>query len=80
MLSNGAPHARNGSVSNGASGELPPFRHMSTGSLNIPNGLGVAGQNGAGQPLGPGARFEGPRSPPGKQSRFRLFFSSVGSR
>ncbi|RFU33467.1 hypothetical protein B7463_g2881, partial [Scytalidium lignicola] len=46
------------------------YRHMSTGSLTIPNGLGP--QNGAvnnGQPQMMGApRFEGPRSPPAKQN------------
>ncbi len=74
MLSNGAPpHLRNGSAaSNGMSRDVP-FRHMSTGSLNIPNGPGP--QNGAsnGQPqvmgsIVPGQRLESPRSPPGKQS------------
>lgn len=73
MLSNGAaPHARNGSVSGGPPAEIPPYRHMSSGSLNIPNGLGQSNGNGQSQataPMAPGARFEGPRSPPGKQSR-----------
>lgn len=76
MLSNGAPpHMRNGSASNGGPRD-PSFRHMSTGSLNIPNGLGP--QNGAsnGQPqimgpMAPGQRLDGPRSPPGKQSTSR---------
>jgi hypothetical protein len=57
----------------GAPTTMPPppeFRHMSTGSLNIPPG----GPNGAvnGQvhaAAGPRARFDGPRSPPGKQSQ-----------
>lgn len=56
-MNNGAPlHLRNGSTaSNGrVSGD---HRHMSTGSLNMPNGP----QNGT-------PRFDGPRSPPGKQS------------
>lgn len=76
MLSNGAaaPHARNGSVSGGPPAEIPPYRHMSSGSLNIPNGLGQqpngSGQSQAAGAMAPGARFEGPRSPPGKQSRF----------
>jgi hypothetical protein len=74
MLSNGAPpQLRNGSAaSNGMSRDVP-FKHMSTGSLNIPNGLGP--QNGAnnGQPqimgpIVPGQRLDGPRSPPSKQS------------
>lgn len=75
MLSNGAaaPHVRNGSVSGGPPAEIPPYRHMSSGSLNIPTGLGQQ-PNGNGQPqaagaMAPGGRFEGPRSPPGKQSR-----------
>lgn len=85
MLSNGAPpHLRNGSAaSNGMSRDVP-YRHMSTGSLNIPNGLGP--QNGAsnGQPQGmgpivPGQRLDGPRSPPGKQSESCHTFQVQGS-
>lgn len=58
MNGNGAPpHLRNGSSASNGGRMSGDQRHMSTGSLNMPNGP----QNGA-------ARFEGPRSPPGKQS------------
>jgi len=77
MLSNGAPpHLRNGSATSDGMSRDVPFRHMSTGSLNIPNGLGT--QNGAsnGQPqimgpIVPVQRLDSPRSPPGKQSESR---------
>lgn len=52
------------------------YRHMSTGSLNIPpptapNANGNGNGNGAGQPPAGGmGRFEGPRSPPGRQSQY----------
>ncbi|ELR03843.1 hypothetical protein VC83_04701 [Pseudogymnoascus destructans] len=77
MLSNSngaaaALYARNGSVSGGGPpAEIPLYRHMSSGSLNIPNGLGQPNGNGQSQAAGamaPGGRFEGPRSPPGKQN------------
>ncbi|KFY61652.1 hypothetical protein V497_02804 [Pseudogymnoascus sp. VKM F-4516 (FW-969)] len=74
MLSNGAaPHGRNDSVSGGGPpAEIPPYRHMSSGSLNIPNGLAQqpngSGQSQAAGTMAPGGRFEGPRSPPGKQN------------
>jgi hypothetical protein len=46
------------------------YRHMSTGSLNIPPPTALNG-NGAGQPPAAGmGRFEGPRSPPGRQSQY----------
>ena len=51
------------------------YRHMSTGSLNIPPPTALNG-NGAGQPPAGGmGRFEGPRSPPGRQSQYsRVLF------
>lgn len=64
MLGNGSSeHIRNGSAaSNRMSQEIPFPRHMSSGSLNIPSGLGVQAGPANGQP------FAGPRSPPNKQS------------
>jgi hypothetical protein len=55
----------------GASNRMPghqEYRHMSTGSLNIPPG-GLNGSiNGPPPHMGATTRFDGPRSPPGKQS------------
>lgn len=48
------------------------YRHMSTGSLNIPPPTAVNGNGGGPQQNGAGGmgRFEGPRSPPGRQSKW----------
>jgi hypothetical protein len=51
---------------------MSEYRHMSTGSLNIPGGVNG---NGGGQAAGP--RFDGPRSPPGRQSKFMVTYGSV---
>ena len=62
---------------------MSEYRHMSTGSLNIPSG--VNGNSGGATPIG-GQRFEGPRSPPGRQSKFIgtsgkvLYFCADGDR
>jgi hypothetical protein len=44
------------------------YRHMSTGSLNIPPASALNGSGGPTTPSGGMGRFEGPRSPPGRQS------------
>jgi hypothetical protein len=44
------------------------YRHMSTGSLNIPPPSALNGSGGPTTPVGGMGRFEGPRSPPGRQS------------
>ena len=51
------------------------YRHMSSGSLSIPTGLGPQNGTSNGQPqnmtaMAAGPRFDGPRSPPGKQSEY----------
>lgn len=75
MLSNAAPsHARNGSSSSNRLPQEASFRHMSSGSLNIPSGVGTQSAAGNGQPqnMAPtagGPPFAGPRSPPNKQSK-----------
>jgi len=47
------------------------FRHMSSGSLNIPAGGITAAQP---QNGGMGGRFDQARSPPGKQSQFTFLW------
>lgn len=42
---------------------------MSSGSLNIPPPSAVNGTAGPAPPVGGMGRFEGPRSPPGRQSK-----------
>ena len=44
------------------------YRHMSSGSLNIPPPSASNGNGGEATPNGAIGRFEGPRSPPGRQS------------
>ncbi|KAH8779331.1 hypothetical protein BGZ57DRAFT_941511 [Hyaloscypha finlandica] len=44
------------------------YRHMSTGSLNIPPPSALNGSGGPTTPVSGMGRFEGPRSPPGRQS------------
>ncbi|KAK0113876.1 hypothetical protein ONS95_014121 [Cadophora gregata] len=44
------------------------YRHMSTGSLNIPPPNALNGAGGPPPPVGGMGRFEGPRSPPGRQN------------
>ncbi|TVY60753.1 Zinc finger protein [Lachnellula suecica] len=44
------------------------YRHMSTGSLNIPPPTAPNGNGGAQPPAAGMQRFEGPRSPPGRQN------------
>jgi hypothetical protein len=59
----------------GASNRMPghqEFRHMSTGSLNIPPGGLNGSTNGPPPHMGAMSRFDGPRSPPGKQSQFEM--------
>ncbi len=56
MLSQGAP--RMGTE----------YRHMSTGSLNIPPPTALNGAGPPPPPVGGIGRFDGPRSPPGRQS------------
>jgi hypothetical protein len=46
------------------------YRHMSTGSLNIPPPSALNGSGGPTTPVTGMGRFEGPRSPPGRQSEF----------
>jgi hypothetical protein len=75
MMSNGAPpHMRNGSSSGNGVLREGSFRHMSTGSLNIPIGMpphnGSGGQPQMMGPMLPSQRLDGPRSPPNKQSEF----------
>jgi hypothetical protein len=50
------------------------YRHMSTGSLNIPPPSALNGSGGPTTPSGGMGRFEGPRSPPGRQSKFMAYF------
>jgi hypothetical protein len=55
---------------------MPEYRHMSTGSLNIP----PPSANGSGGPTTPSGgmgRFDGPRSPPGRQSEFMTYYGTV---
>ena len=61
-------------LSNGNRMPQQEFRHMSSGSLNIPPG----GING-GQPQngGMGGRFDQARSPPGKQSQSTYLSTSL---
>lgn len=42
--------------------------HMSSGSLNIPPAVINGGAGGPPQPSAAAGRFDGPRSPPGRQS------------
>ncbi|KAH7397732.1 spindle poison sensitivity protein-like protein Scp3 [Cadophora sp. MPI-SDFR-AT-0126] len=44
------------------------YRHMSTGSLNIPPPSALNGSGDSAAPSGGMGRFEGPRSPPGRQN------------
>ncbi|KAH8789902.1 hypothetical protein F5882DRAFT_292434 [Hyaloscypha sp. PMI_1271] len=44
------------------------YRHMSTGSLNIPPPSALNGSGGPTTPVSGMGRFEGPRSPPGRQN------------
>ncbi|KAL5323172.1 hypothetical protein ACEPPN_007701 [Leptodophora sp. 'Broadleaf-Isolate-01'] len=44
------------------------YRHMSSGSLNIPPPNALNGAGGPPPPVGGMGRFEGPRSPPGRQN------------
>ena len=55
---------------------MPEYRHMSTGSLNIPP-PSANGSGGPTTPLGGMGRFEGPRSPPGRQSEFMTYYGTV---
>jgi hypothetical protein len=50
---------------------------MSTGSLNIPPPSAINGSGGPTTPSGGMGRFEGPRSPPGRQSKFKAYFGTV---
>ena len=58
---------------NPQSAKMPSeYRHMSTGSLNIPPPTAANGNGSGGPPpnaAGGMGRFEGPRSPPGRQSK-----------
>ena len=61
----------------GASNRMPghqEFRHMSTGSLNIPPGGLNGSTNGPPPHMGAMSRFDGPRSPPGKQSQSDIVY------
>lgn len=53
------------------------YRHMSAGSLNIPPPSALNGSSGPTTPSGGMGRFEGPRSPPGRQSEFMAYFGTV---
>jgi hypothetical protein len=64
----------NAGTSNRMSGHQE-FRHMSTGSLNIPPGGLNGSTNGPPPHMGAMSRFDGPRSPPGKQSQFEIVFT-----
>ncbi|KAG9229126.1 hypothetical protein BJ875DRAFT_446249 [Amylocarpus encephaloides] len=44
------------------------YRHMSSGSLNIPPPTSLNGNGGGPPPVGGMGRFDGPRSPPGRQN------------
>ncbi|EPE34362.1 CCCH zinc finger [Glarea lozoyensis ATCC 20868] len=44
------------------------YRHMSSGSLNIPPPTAANGNSGGPPPVGGMGRFDGPRSPPGRQN------------